>query len=239
MANNCFNGALLVILNALLLLKETCAVPQKSITCIAIHGAPPFLYPADNPPRPCTSREYFQSLLHGNPGMFGMGDGAKFYNKPWLLTSQHRRIAKNLVTLCTLIANPKGAVSKKLYVLLGVWCLGLFCKVKAWDEKPVLWQCTGCCVLGHSNNNRKGCSCKAKPRCHTCSSTKHKTHKHAQRCMHCQHSPTTSLCLHQHCFVCQSNVHGPLDKKCGRKKAYQLPDKGKGCNFISLVGPWL
>jgi hypothetical protein len=226
MTDDRFEGARSVILDALSLPKETRVIPQNGITRICICGAPPFFYPADGPPRPCTNREFFQSLLHDNPGVFGANGGAKFYGEPWPLTSQHRQIAGNLVTICALIANPEGAVSKGLYALPGVWCLGSFCKVEPWDEKPVLWQCTKCCGLGHTDHDKKGRGCKAKPRCHTCSSTEHKTHEHAQKCMHCKHAPTTGPCPHQHCFVCDSNAHGPLNSKCGGKKAYKRPNKG-------------
>jgi hypothetical protein len=226
MSDDRFEGAQSVILDALSLPKETRVIPQNGITRICIRGAPPFFYPADGPPQPCTNREYFQSLLHNNPGVFGANGGAKFYSKLWPLTGQHCRIARSAVTICALIADPESAVSKRLYALLGVWCLGSFCKVEPWDEKPVLWQCTKCCGLGHTDRDRKGRGCKAKPRCHTCSSTEHKTHEHAQKCMHCKHAPTSSPCLHQHCFVCDSNAHGPLNSKCGGKKAYKRPNKG-------------
>jgi hypothetical protein len=232
MADDRFDGARSVILDALSLPKETRVIPQDGITRIAIRGAPPLMYPADGPPRPCTSREYFQSLLHDNPGVLGANGGAKFFNEPWPLTGMQRHIARNKVTICALIADPEGAVSKRLFALPGVWCLGSFCKVEPWDEKPVLWQCTKCCALGHANNDRNGRGCKLKPRCHTCSSTEHKTHEHAQKCMHCKHAPTTGPCPHQHCFVCDSNAHGPLNSKCGGKKAYQLPDKDKGRDFL-------
>jgi hypothetical protein len=226
MSNDRFKGARSVILDALLLPKETRVIPQNGVTRVAICGTPPLVYPADGPLRPCTNREYFQSLLQDNPGVFGASGSVKFYSEPWPLTGQHRWIAKNPVTICALITNPEGAVSKRLYALPGVWCLGSYCKVEPWDKKPVLWQCTVCCLLGHANNDRKGRGCKAKPRCHTCSSTEHKTHEHAQKCMHCKHSPTTGPCLHQHCFVCNLNAHGPLDSKCGGKKAYKHPNKG-------------
>jgi hypothetical protein len=221
-----FEGARSVILDALSLPKETRVIPQNGITRICIRGAPPFFYPADGPPRPCTNREFFQSLLHDNPGVFGANGGAKFYGEPWPLTGQQRRIAGNSVTICALIADPEGTVSKRLYALPGVWCLGSFCKVEPWDEKPVLWQCTKCCGLGHTDHDKKGRGCKAKARCHTCSSTEHKTHEHAQKCMYCKHAPTPGPCPHQHCFVCDSNAHGPLNSKCGGKKAYKRPNKG-------------
>jgi hypothetical protein len=226
MTHDRFEGARSVILDALSLPKETRVIPQNGITRICIRGAPPFFYPADGPPRPCTNREFFQSLLHDNPGVFGANGGAKFYGEPWPLTGQQRRIAGNSVTVCALIADPEGAVSKRLFALPGVWCLGSFCKVEPWDEKPVLWQCTKCCGLGHTDHDKKGRGCKAKARCHTCSSTEHKTHEHAQKCMHCKHAPTTGPCPHQHCFVCDSNTHGPLHSKCGGKKAYKRPNKG-------------
>jgi hypothetical protein len=178
-----------------------CKLVANGVRKMVIHGTP------------IATPEMLEEALRRNPILKDI----KFTQRPdWVRRPADLVDSNSSCSSCSFaFEDPDGKLGQRI-LKEQLFMFGAPVRLRRWEEKPRLQQCTKCWGLDHPTR-----SCRKQYRCRLCGGN-HSEDKHRQRCECCKNKTAEEPCATVKCANC-GDGHYADSVNCPSKRKYSIP----------------